>query len=108
MTLGSEEGGNDDLKLSAEQQELCKYFGEKQEEEQAERQEQQAPGDPLREAPIIEEVMEGDEEDSESHGVRQEERETPEDAMEIDEVTEGNTGGGYSASFEDVTSVVGG
>ena len=43
MILGSEEGNNNDLKLTAKQQELYEYFGERQEEEQAERQEKQAP-----------------------------------------------------------------
>jgi hypothetical protein len=53
-------------------------------------------------------VTEGDEEDGESHGVSQEERETLIDAMRKDEVAEGKAGGGQFAFFEDVMSVAGG
>ena len=107
-TLESEDGGKDDLVLTTSQRDLCKFFGEGQEEEQVESQEEQAPGDPPEEVPVVEEVGEGDEEANESDEVRQEERVAGEEAMGQDEVAEGTTGGGHSASFENVTSVAGG
>ena len=70
LTLGSEEDGIYDLDLTSEQQKFCEYFGERQGEEQTEHKEKQAPRGSPGEAPIIEEAMEGEKEDGESHGVR--------------------------------------
>ena len=86
MTLVSEGDGYEGLDLNAEQKDLCDLYKEERGTEQPEHQGKQASEVAPEEVPIIEEVMTGDEEDGEeSHGSRQEERETNGDDMEEEE-----------------------
>ena len=60
MTLGSDEDGYGGLDLNAEQKNLCDVYKEEQEVEQPEYQGKQASKGALGEAPIVEDVKEGD------------------------------------------------
>ena len=100
MTIMSEEDGYEDFNLNAEH--LCNFYGEDRGDKQTEHQGTQtsSEGTP-EEAPLVEEVMMGDEEDGkESHGIRQEERKTNIDDMEEEEAAERNSGGAQPAYKE--------